>query len=100
MSDPSRTPVIISATRTPIGRYLGALASALAAAAWDGESVQAAIFDTARGHDLPAGRAFTALYLAFLGRSSGPRAGWLLAALERDFVIGRLHEAATAGVRA
>jgi acetyl-CoA C-acetyltransferase len=27
MPDPSRTPVIISATRTPIGRYLGALAS-------------------------------------------------------------------------
>src|SRR5919109_3456791 len=27
MPDPARTPVIISATRTPIGRYLGALAS-------------------------------------------------------------------------
>jgi lysyl-tRNA synthetase class 1 len=80
--------------------YLAALASALEAAAWDGESVQAAIFDTAKAHELPAGLAFTALYLAFLGRSSGPRAGWLLAALERDFVIGRLREAATAGVRA
>src|SRR5919109_2412166 len=27
MADPSRTPVILAATRTPIGRYLGALAS-------------------------------------------------------------------------
>ena len=27
MPDPARTPVIVSATRTPIGRYLGALAS-------------------------------------------------------------------------
>ena len=80
--------------------YLAALASALEAAAWDGESVQAALFDTAKQHELPAGRAFTAIYLAFLGRSSGPRAGWLLAALERDFVIGRLREAAAAGVRA
>ena len=30
MPDPSRTPVIVSATRTPIGRYLGALASVTA----------------------------------------------------------------------
>jgi lysyl-tRNA synthetase class 1 len=80
--------------------YLGALASALADITWDGESVQGAIFATATEHGLPAGRAFAALYLAFLGRSSGPRAGWLLAALERDFVIGRLREAASAGVSA
>ncbi|MBA2633939.1 MAG: lysine--tRNA ligase [Chloroflexi bacterium] len=80
--------------------YLATLASTLESAGWDGESVQGALFETAKDHDLPAGRAFTALYLAFLGRSSGPRAGWLLAALERDFVIGRLREAASAaGVR-
>ena len=30
-----------------------------------------------------AGRAFAALYLAFLGRPNGPRAGWLLASLDR-----------------
>ncbi len=49
----------------------------------------------------PAGRrAFAAIYLAFLGRPSGPRAGWLLAALDRDFVVGRLREAAGAGVAA
>ena len=48
--------------------YLAALAAALEAAAWDGESVQAAIFATAKERDLPAGRAFAALYLAFLGR--------------------------------
>ena len=41
--------------------------------------------------------AFNALYLTFLGRPNGPRAGWLLASLERDFVIGRLTEAGAAG---
>jgi len=76
--------------------YVGDLASALDVAAWTGESVQAAIFATATAHELPAGRAFTALYLAFLGRSSGPRAGWLLAALDREFVVSRLREAAAA----
>jgi lysyl-tRNA synthetase, class I len=80
--------------------YLAALAPVLESSAWDGESVQGAIFAMAKEHDLPAGQAFAALYLAFLGRSSGPRAGWLLAALERDFVLGRLREAAATGLRA
>ena len=67
---------------------------------WDGETVQAAIFATATALGLPAGRAFIAIYLAFLGRPSGPRAGWLLAALDREFVIRRLREAAEVGVEA
>jgi len=43
---------------------------------------------------LPPGRAFGAVYLAFLGRPNGPRAGWLLASLDAPFVIARLREAA------
>ena len=70
----------------------GAL-DALAATAWSGEALQAEIFETAHRLELPAGRAFGAIYLAFLGQSSGPRAGWLLAALQRDFVVDRLREA-------
>jgi lysyl-tRNA synthetase, class I len=78
--------------------YLEALAAALEGAEWSGEAVQAAIFVTAKERGLAAGRAFAALYLAFLGRLSGPRAGWLLAALERDFVLERVRAAAAAGV--
>ena len=48
-------------------------------------------------HGVDAKAAFNALYLAFLGRPNGPRAGWLLASLERDFVIRRLTEAGAAG---
>ncbi len=59
-----------------------------------GDAWQAAIFATASGLGLPAGRAFAALYLAFLGRPNGPRAGWLLASLDPAFVAGRLREAA------
>ena len=59
-----------------------------------GADWQALIFSTAAAAGLPAGRAFSALYLAFLGRSNGPRAGWLLASLEPDFVHARLLEAA------
>jgi lysyl-tRNA synthetase class 1 len=74
---------------------LGSLASTLATqAAWDGEALQSAIFEAARAAELPPGRAFAAVYAAFLGQPHGPRAGWLLASLERDFVVGRLRAAA------
>jgi lysyl-tRNA synthetase, class I len=62
-----------------------------------GEHWQAAIFAVAAEHGIDAKAAFNALYLAFLGRPNGPRAGWLLASLERDFVIRRLGEAGSTG---
>jgi lysyl-tRNA synthetase class 1 len=62
-----------------------------------GEQWQNAIFTTAERHGIDAKAAFNALYFTFLGRPNGPRAGWLLAALERDFVIRRLTEAGAAG---
>jgi lysyl-tRNA synthetase class 1 len=34
---------------------------------------------------------FSALYLAFLGKPFGPKAGWFLSVLERDFVLRRLE---------
>ena len=84
--------------------FLGALAGAVATAGDDGtasgprggDAWQTAIFATAAGLGLPPGRAFTALYLAFLGRPNGPRAGWLLAGLDSAFVAQRLREAAAA----
>jgi lysyl-tRNA synthetase class 1 len=68
----------------------------LPASAWNGETLQAAIFDAARAAGVPAGRAFAAIYAAFLGQPHGPRAGWLLASLERPFVVERLRAAAAA----
>ena len=77
--------------------------SALAVAAevdppGSGDEWQALLFRVARDRDLPAGRAFAALYAAFLGRANGPRAGWLLAGLDARFVLARLRDAGAAGV--
>ena len=68
--------------------------------AGSGDQWQAAIFTTAQDVGLPAGRAFDAIYRAFLGRTNGPRAGWLLASLDPDFVVTRLREAAMEGATA
>jgi lysyl-tRNA synthetase class 1 len=61
-----------------------------------GDAWQTAIFEAASRLGLPPGRAFAAVYLAFLGRVNGPRAGWLLASLDPVFVDDRLRAAATA----
>ncbi|HEY7132936.1 MAG TPA: lysine--tRNA ligase [Candidatus Limnocylindrales bacterium] len=74
-------------------RYLGALADA-GSAPTTGEAWQDRIFSVAGDLGLPNGRAFGALYAAFLGRSNGPRAGWLLASLDPAFVLERLRVAA------
>ena len=63
-----------------------------------GDAWQDAIFATATGLGLEPKAAFSALYLAFLGRTNGPRAGWLLASLDRQFVVSRLREAAATAV--
>ena len=75
--------------------YLGTLAvAAEAESPGSGDAWQALIFRVASEKELPSGRAFGALYAAFLGRTNGPRAGWLLASLERAFVLERLRAAA------
>jgi lysyl-tRNA synthetase class 1 len=75
--------------------YLGALATAAAAETpGSGDAWQGLIFRVAAETEMPSGRAFGALYAAFLGRTNGPRAGWLLASLEPGFVVERLRAAA------
>ena len=71
--------------------YLRALAAT--APPDSGEAWQALIFGTAKELGLAAGVAFKAVYLAFLGRPNGPRAGWLVASLDPEFVQRRLAEA-------
>ena len=61
-----------------------------------GDAWQDLIFRTAQERGVPSGDAFAALYAAFLARANGPRAGWLLASLERGFVVRRLAAAAAA----
>ena len=79
--------------------YLAAVAGAVDARRPEsGDAWQDVIFATATERGIEPRAAFTALYLAFLGRTNGPRAGWLLASLDREFVIARLREAAATAV--
>jgi lysyl-tRNA synthetase, class I len=93
----------VAALADPQRRYLAALADAALSEPEmpvSGEAWQNLIFSVAGEAGLPNGQAFAALYAAFLGRTNGPRAGWLLASLDPDFVTQRLRDAAAAGVPA
>jgi lysyl-tRNA synthetase class 1 len=75
--------------------FLGRLAAVIAERpTWPGDELHARIHALKQELGLPAPRAFSAIYLAFLGKSSGPQAGWFLASLDREFVLRRLGEAA------
>ncbi|MDP9265726.1 MAG: lysine--tRNA ligase [Chloroflexota bacterium] len=64
------------------------------------EEMQARLYDLAKDCGLVTAdgkvsrEAFAAIYRAFLGRPSGPRAAWFLTALDPAFAVARLREAA------
>jgi len=72
--------------------FLQQLATALETAAWDEDALQAVVFNVARLTPLEQPRAFQAIYRVLLARESGPKAGNLLAFLDRAFVIARFRE--------
>lgn len=87
LSDPRR---VSNLTNSQLA-FLSAAAQLLTVSSWDPDEVQAALFDAARLTPLDQAAAFGALYLTFLGKESGPRAGNLLSFFDKDSVIGRLR---------
>ena len=59
-----------------------------------GEQIQGEIYETARRHDVDVGEFFAAGYRLFFGKDQGPRLGPFLAALDVEFVVGRLRREA------
>lgn len=73
---------------------LGLLASFFAET-HTGEEVQARLFALKDEIGIAPKELFSALYQIFLNRTSGPKAGWFLSVLPREFVVTRLTEAST-----
>ncbi len=73
-------------------RFLAALVP-LVESGMDGDGLREAIHRLKGDHALSPREAFGAIYRVFLDRDSGPQAGWLLAALDRGFVVDRLRAA-------
>jgi len=61
-----------------------------------GDAWQDLIYRSGQARGVSSRDAFAAVYSALLGRTNGPRAGWLLASLDVSFVVERLRAAAAA----
>lgn len=60
----------------------------------NGEALHAKIHELRKSSPLLPRDGFGAIYIALLGKESGPQAGWFLEALDRDFVVKRFREIA------
>lgn len=72
---------------------LAALADYLQGGERSGEDLHARLHEMKTEIPIQPKELFQAIYRIFLNRDSGPKAGWFLAGLPRDFVIRRLTEA-------
>ncbi len=73
-------------------KFLKALSTRLNDVEWVAGPIHDTIYDTSQVCELKAGQCFKALYKIFLGKNRGPRLGFLLASLDRDFVRSRIEE--------
>ena len=56
-----------------------------------GETLHALIHEVKEESGLSPKEFFTAIYIAFLGKESGPKVGWFLSTMEKAFVVARLR---------
>lgn len=57
----------------------------------DGDTLQEAIYETARAYEIQPSELFAAGYQLFFGQEQGPRLGPFLVALDEEFVVDRLR---------
>jgi lysyl-tRNA synthetase class 1 len=57
----------------------------------DGQAIHELTHQVKEESELSPKEFFTALYLLFLGKESGPKVGWFMSTLDKDFVLERLR---------
>ena len=73
--------------------FLSLLIEAFNAIEWTGENIHNAIYAVSEKENIPIKTSFKTIYQIFLGQEKGPRAGYFLSNLDKDFVLGRIKEA-------
>jgi lysyl-tRNA synthetase class 1 len=74
--------------------YLRTLAGRLGSTDWEGQEIHDEVHGLSKEVGLKARDAFGAVYIAMLGKTRGPRVGYFLASMERDWVVDRFKDAA------
>ena len=73
-------------------KFLSDVADVMNSKDWQGEELHSALHELRKKSTLEPKDAFGALYIALLGKDSGPQAGWFLEALDKEFVTSRFRE--------
>lgn len=60
---------------------------------WEPEAIHSAIYEISETEKIPIKTGFSALYQVILGQEKGPRAGFFLSNLKKEFVLERVTEA-------
>jgi lysyl-tRNA synthetase class 1 len=58
----------------------------------DGQELHTQLHDIKKETEINPKDLFSAIYISFLGKASGPKAGWFLSVLDKDFLEKRLGE--------
>jgi lysyl-tRNA synthetase class 1 len=73
--------------------FLSTLLKLLPSLPWDPEAIHKAIYDATEEVNISIKTSFKTIYQLFLGKQKGPRVGYFLSMLDREFVLKRCKEA-------
>ena len=74
------------------GEFLTALKEKFEGIEWEAEKIHTTIHETAKEKGMSAKEAFELVYILMLAKKRGPRAGYFLQSLGREFVVKRIAE--------
>ena len=74
-------------------KFLLSLTENLPSIKWEAEDIHNIIYDSSEKEKIPIKTAFKTIYQIILGQEKGPRAGYFLSNLDKDFVLKRVEEA-------
>ncbi|MDH7506734.1 MAG: lysine--tRNA ligase [Candidatus Thermoplasmatota archaeon] len=73
--------------------FLSNLEERLSKIRWEAENIHKAIYEQAEKQNMQVNDAFKIIYKVILNQEKGPRAGYFLSNLDKDFVLSRFKEA-------
>jgi len=73
--------------------FLRCIYSSLKALDWSGDSIHDTVYESAKSCAIGAKSGFQCLYQIFIDRKQGPRLGYFLSTLDKEFVLQRIQEA-------
>jgi len=74
-------------------KFLNIVADKLSSTDWEAENIHNTIYSISETEKIPIKSSFQTIYQILLGQEKGPRAGYFLSNLDKDFVLKRFKEA-------